>query len=233
MRFALLRRSQRHLFPLSDGTVRLQAPAHGDFSQWRALRAESASFLQPWEPKWPFDDLTAQGFRRRLNRYELEADRETGYTAFIQNCATGELVGGLSLTNIRQGASRSCTLGYWMGERHAGKGLMRRSVTLVLDAVFTRLQLSRVEAACLPENTRSIALLGRCGFHEEGIAREYLEINGVRRDHLLFATLASEHASLEANGQTLDAVQTEGLESLADNPAAQPIAAGKHTGFMV
>ncbi len=83
-------------------------------------------------------------------------------------------------------------LGYWMGVHHAGKGHMLKAVPAVLDFAFHDLKLKRVEAARLPRNITSINLLKKSGFGEEGYAREYLEINNVREDHILFAILGSE-----------------------------------------
>ncbi|NJN00832.1 MAG: 30S ribosomal protein S5 alanine N-acetyltransferase, partial [Aquincola sp.] len=47
--------------------------------------------------------------------------------------------------------------------------------------------LRRVQANVLPDNTRSLALLDRLGFAREGLAREYLFIDGAWRDHVLTA----------------------------------------------
>jgi len=68
---------------------------------------------------------------------------------------------------------------------------MTAAVRLILPFAFDHLKLHRVEAACLPSNAASIALLRRCGFREEGLARRYLRINGQWQDHLLFAQLAA------------------------------------------
>jgi ribosomal-protein-alanine N-acetyltransferase len=69
---------------------------------------------------------------------------------------------------------------------------MSAALPLVLDFAFDRLRLHRVEAACLPSNVPSRALLLHTGFHEEGYARNYLLIDGKRQDHLLFAILRED-----------------------------------------
>ena len=50
----------------------------------------------------------------------------------------------------------------------------------------------RLEAACIPANTASIALLEKTGFKREGYARGYLCINGLWQDHLLYARLQDD-----------------------------------------
>jgi ribosomal-protein-alanine N-acetyltransferase len=173
----------------------LRAPVADDYQAWKALRQESADFLVPWEPRWPADDLTRTGYRRRLERYDRESAAMTALTWFIFAQDDGKLYGGLTLSNIRHGAAHSCQLGYWMGVPFAGKGIMARAVRLVLADAFGRIGMERVEAACLPQNERSIRLLEHAGFTREGYLRAYLEINGERRDHLLYAILRSDFLS--------------------------------------
>jgi len=102
------------------------------------------------------------------------------------------LVGGVGLSNLRRGVSETASLGYWIGEPHARQGLMTAALPLVLDFAFERLRLHRVEAACLPTNVPSRALLLRTGFQQEGYARNYLLIDGKWQDHLLFAILRED-----------------------------------------
>ena len=115
-----------------------------------------------------------------------------GYALFIFSAASGALVGGLTLCNVRRGVTQACTLGYWIGAPHAHKGYMTAAVRAVIPFVFDSLELHRLEAACLPANVASIKLLERTGFIREGMARRYLKINGVWQDHLLYALLDSD-----------------------------------------
>ena len=93
------------------------------------------------------------------------------------------------MSNIRRGVSQSCSLGYWIGEPYARQGYMTKGVRAIIWFVFDVLRLHRLEAACLPENKASAALLTRTGFQYEGLARRYLKIDGVWQDHWLFALL--------------------------------------------
>ena len=72
---------------------------------------------------------------------------------------------------------------------------MGAALPLVLDFAFDRLRLHRVEAACLPSNEPSRAVLLRTGFGQEGYARRYLQIDGKWQDHLLFAILREDWRS--------------------------------------
>ena len=170
----------------------LRPPLPQGFVPWAELREKSRTFLVPWEPTWPVDDLTRSAYRRRLRRQAEEMERDEAFPFFVFRSSDHTLLGGLTLGQIRRGVSQTGTLGYWMGEAYAGQGYMSRAVRATLVWAFATLRLHRIEAACLPHNDRSIRLLERCGFKREGYARAYLRINGAWQDHVLFAILDSD-----------------------------------------
>ncbi len=175
----------------------LRAPVATDYAAWAVLRMESREFLTPWEPVWNEDDLTRTSFRLRVKRAAREIATDEAYSLFIFDTRSDILLGGLTLGLVRRGVAQACTLGYWMGERHAGKGHMTEAVRGALRFAFQDLALHRVEAACLPNNLPSKRLLERVGFQSEGMARAYLRINGSWADHLLYAALSSDRLPME------------------------------------
>ena len=102
------------------------------------------------------------------------------------------MLGGVTLSQLRRGVTQSCSLGYWIGESFSRKGYMTAGLAALVDFIFDEVRLNRIEAACVPTNLASKALLLRTGFTLEGYARQYLCINGIWCDHLLFALLASD-----------------------------------------
>ena len=172
----------------SEGLL-LRAPRMDDYVDWAQLRQESRSFLAPWEPVWPVDDLTRQSFRRRMKRSHDDMIADLAYTLFIFEPTTGSLMGGMTLGNVRRGVSQSATLGYWMGQPFAGRGIMTKAVRVMKVFAFEKLGLRRIEAGCIPNNIASIRVLEANGFEREGYAREDLCIAGVWQDHFLYACL--------------------------------------------
>jgi len=169
--------------------VVLRTPQMTDFEEWAAVREASRDFLTPWEPIWPDDDLTRGAFRRRLKRYAEDLRSDQGYAFLIARESDGALVGGVTLANIRRGVAQAGSLGYWMGQPFARRGYMTAAVRAIIAFAFASLKLHRLEAACIPTNVASIGLLEKTGFVREGYAREYLCINGIWQDHLLYARL--------------------------------------------
>ena len=181
-------------FRLVGERVYLRAPERVDWEAWASLRGRSRNFLEPWEPSWPADALSRLSFRSRIARYAEDWRGDQAYNFFIFS-HDDALVGGIGLSNVRRGVSETASLGYWVGEPFARQGFMTAALPLVLDFSFDRVRVHRVEAACLPTNVPSRALLTRIGFQQEGYARQYLCIAGKWQDHLLFAILREDWRS--------------------------------------
>jgi ribosomal-protein-alanine N-acetyltransferase len=181
-------------YRLTGDQVFLRPPERGDYEAWASLRAGSRDFLAPWEPTWPPDALSRASFRARIARYAEDWRTDQAYNFFIF-ALDEELVGGIGLSNVRRGVSESASLGYWVGQPFARRGYMTAALPLVIDFGFERLGLHRLEAACLPSNIPSRALLAKAGFRQEGHARGYLCIAGQWQDHLLFAILRGDRAA--------------------------------------
>ncbi len=177
---------------LTGERVLLRAPERGDWQIWAELRGQSREFLTPWEPSWPSDALSRASFRRRIARYAMDWRTDQGYSLFLFRRSDEAILGGIGLSHVRRGVAETASLGYWIGEPYARQGYMTEALRLMLDFAFQKLRLHRVEAACLPTNLPSRALLRKVGFREEGYAEKYLCIDGKWQDHVLFAILREE-----------------------------------------
>jgi ribosomal-protein-alanine N-acetyltransferase len=168
-----------------EGVI-LRPPRPSDYPEWRELRAASRSFLQPWEPTWPADDLSRAAFRRRLAAYQRDRDLGAAYPFFVTRPDDGALTGGITLSNVRRGVAQMGSVGYWCGRPFVRQNLTLSALRALSAFAFRTLALHRLEAACIPENHASRSLLAKAGFAEEGYAKAYLKINGEWRDHVLF-----------------------------------------------
>ncbi|WP_039020064.1 GNAT family N-acetyltransferase [Halocynthiibacter namhaensis] len=170
----------------------LRPPQHGDFREWAALRRNSAEFLTPWEPAWSPDHLSRKGFTNRVYWARRSIAQGTAVPLFIFRRSDNYLIGAITMDTIRRGPAQAATLGYWIGQGFARQGYMREAILSVEHFAFRSLDLSRLEAACLPENKPSRGLLERSGFKYEGVAQSYLQINGRWRTHVLYANLRGD-----------------------------------------
>jgi [ribosomal protein S5]-alanine N-acetyltransferase len=103
-----------------------------------------------------------------------------------------ELVGQMSVSNVIRGALRSCSVGYWVDSRVAGRGIAPTALALVIDHCLTEVRLHRVEINIRPENQASLRVVEKLGLRREGYHERFLDIDGTWRDHLTFAITAEE-----------------------------------------
>lgn len=186
---------------LDGARVSLQPPAMKDWRDWCHVRARNESYLKPFEPVWPQNCLTKDFFRRRLRRQKWDWQQQMARYFLIRRHDDNALIGGININNLQLGAARHGSLGYWIDQQNQGQGYMDEAIGLVLSYAFTGLGLMRVHAACVPENEKSKRLILRCGFKEEGFAPAYLQINGVWRDHHLFAMTRDDYLSASGIGR--------------------------------
>ncbi|MBV2361674.1 GNAT family N-acetyltransferase [Thalassococcus sp. CAU 1522] len=177
---------------LETERLTLRPPQHADYTPWSTLRRESAGFLTPWEPTWASDHLSRRAFTNRVYWASRAITSGTALPLFLFRRDDARLVGAVTLDNIRRGPAQAGTLGYWVGAPFARQGLMSEALSAVVHHAFQKLDLSRLEAACLPENLASRGLLERNGFKYEGVAQSYLQIDGRWRTHVLYAALRSD-----------------------------------------
>lgn len=183
---------RRRKVRIETDRMTLRPPGHSDFRGWVALRQSSAQFLVPWEPAWSVDHLSRKAFTNRVYWAQRSISGGTALPLFLIERDGGNLLGAITLDNIQRGPAQAGTLGYWIGETHARQGFMREAIEGVVHYAFQTMDLSRIQAACLAENTASRGLLEKCGFKYEGVAQSYLQINGRWRNHVLYANLRAD-----------------------------------------
>jgi len=178
----------------------LRPPMHSDFRAWTSLRRLSADFLILWEPSWSGDHLSRKAFANRVYWSQRSIASGSAVPLFLTRRDDEALLGAITLDNIRRGPAQAGTLGYWIGEPFARHGYMREAIEALTHHAFTALDLSRIEAACLPENAASRGVLEKSGFKYEGVAQSYLQINGRWRNHVLYANLRADRRGRTSAG---------------------------------
>ena len=178
--------------PLRHGHVQLVEPCRRHYEAWAVLRETSRHHLEPFEPAWAANELSAASYRRRLRRYRSDRRLGTGAAFLIERASDNVLLGGVTLTNLRRGVTQSASVGYWIGLPYVRQGYASDALSAMLHHAFGALELNRIEAACMPSNRASLAVLERAGFRREGIARRYLKINGIFQDHVVLARLRDD-----------------------------------------
>ena len=176
---------------LRHGEVTLRPLEPGDARSFRDVRARNADWLRPWDatvpPNVPGRAPTFRALARRLARLARE-----GLAMPFALEVEGQFAGQVTVNNIVRGSAQWASIGYWIDQRYAGRGIMPLAVAMAIDHLFFVEGLHRVEIAIRPENTNSLRVVEKLGMHQFGLAPRYLHIDGDWRDHRLFAITAEE-----------------------------------------
>ena len=129
---------------------------------------------------------------REYRAYLLRARRSNQESFFVVDVESGDLAGVVNINDIVRHSELSGRLGYYAFVPHAGKGLLREGLNLVIERAFREFGLHRLEANVQPGNRRSIALVEGLDFRREGKARGFLKIGNRWRDHERWALLKEE-----------------------------------------
>ena len=191
---------RRRSVSILTARLSLRLPEHRDFREWAKLRHESKAFLSPWEPIWAPDHLSRASFTNRVYWSQRAVKNGNAVPLFVFHKEAGQLVGAITLDNIRRGPSQMGTIGYWVGQQYARQGFMSEAIIAMVAHAFGALDLSRVESACLPDNVASRGVLEKAGFKYEGVAQSYIQINGRWRNHVLYAALRGDRRGRSSAG---------------------------------
>jgi ribosomal-protein-alanine N-acetyltransferase len=166
-------------------TLRLARPGMQE-AMARFLSDNFAGHLDRWSPPATTAFFAEAFWRERLAVAveEFHAGRAVRFVLQAKG-ADGPILGTCNYTNIVRGPFLACHLGYQISAVHQGRGLMSEALRATNAFVFDLIRLHRIMANYRPENVRSGRLLERLGFVREGIAKDYLFIDGAWRDHVL------------------------------------------------
>ncbi|WP_432476566.1 GNAT family N-acetyltransferase [Nocardioides sp. GXQ0305] len=174
-----------------SGEVTLRPLARSDRAAWREIRRRNAAWLAPWDATVPpGGSPRATSFGVLVRRLQRMARQGTTFPFAIE--VEGRFVGQLTVSNIVRGSAQFASMGYWLDQAYAGRGIMPRAVAMAIDHCFARAGLHRIEICIRPENTNSLRVVEKLGLHEVGLAPRFLHIDGAWRDHRIFAVTVEE-----------------------------------------
>jgi len=176
---------------LSSGPVVLRPLRYSDSRAWRDARRRNADWLRPWDATVPpGSDARLTTFRSLVWRLRRQGGAGTTYAFALE--VDGSFAGQVTVNNIVRGSAQFASVGYWLDQRYAGRGVMPRAVAMAVDHCFFAAGLHRIEIAIRPENSNSLRVVEKLGLREVGFAPRYLHIDGAWRDHRIYAVTVEE-----------------------------------------
>lgn len=171
--------------------MRLRPIHQKDRAVWRRARQANAVWLGRWDATAPSrSHAQPRSFAAmvRQMRGEARAGRQLPFVMEFRD----RFVGQVTVSNIVRGSAQFGSIGYWIDEGYAGRGITPRAVAMAIDHCFGPVGLHRIEVAIRPENTSSLRVVEKLGINEVGFAPRFLHIDGDWRDHRIFAITREE-----------------------------------------
>lgn len=175
---------------LRHGSIRLRPMRRRDARAWREVREYNAQWLRPWESTSP-DGVAFPTFGAMVRANNRMARQGLSIPLIIE--VDGRLAGQITLACLVWGSLRSGAVGYWIDQRHAGRGIVPVATAMLCDHAVYGLGLHRIEVNIRPENHASLRVVEKLGFRDEGLRQRYLYINGTWCDHRTFALTSEEY----------------------------------------
>ena len=173
-----------------DDEVSLRLFNKDDAEEFYDLTISSKSYLKEWLGWLDYTksvEDTAQNIISRCN----ELVDNGGYPLSFAIIYKGEIAGTIGFNEIHK-ANKIGVVGYWLGEKYQGKGIMSKTLKALINYGFNDLKLNRVEIRVAVENKKSRALPEKFGFKEEGKIRQAEWLYDHYVDHVIYGLLANE-----------------------------------------
>lgn len=159
-----------------------------DAEELLQVQVENKDFFEKYAMKRDKDFYTLEGHQKRLQMFAENAKQDLDYFFGIFT-NEDDLIGTINLFAVMRGSIQSAFVGYFLDNKHNGRGYTTEAVKLIVKYAFEELKLHRVEAGVMPRNIGSIRVLEKAGFEKEGLARKNVKINGKWEDHQQMAII--------------------------------------------
>ena len=176
---------------LFTARLRLCAPHVDQAAAVADFYARNRAHFAPWDPPADADFYDEAYHRAALQRAELAFATGTAYRYWLQPIGDPtRVIGSVHFSSVARGPFQSCSLGYALDQAFEGQAMMSEALRCAIGEMFSpNINLHRIQAAYRPENWRSAEVLKRLGFQEQGLADDYLFIDGAWRAHRIAALL--------------------------------------------
>ena len=151
----------------------------------------NSSVFEKYEPLLG-DDFYTLNHQKNILDYEYKNILKLNIVRFwiFEKDNPSKIIGTVSYRNIVRPIYSSCTVGYKIDSDYVNKGYCTEALKSSMDIIVNELGIHRIEALVQPDNYPSIHVLEKLGFEKEGLLRDKIMLQDVRKDHFMYAYLA-------------------------------------------
>ncbi|WMT39701.1 GNAT family protein [Paenibacillus sp. D2_2] len=139
--------------------------------------------------KFPSITLKVDDSRNFIENVRMRFARNEGYWLGIW--MENKLVGSIGFIYLDQ-ENKKTEIGYWIGKEYEGRGIITKTVKVLIEYVFNNLTFNKIEIGVATDNLRSRSIPEKLGFKLEGTIRDYEYINGKYHDRLIYGLKSNE-----------------------------------------
>jgi len=132
---------------------------------------ESRDFLKAWMP-FALNEQSIEDSELHCRRSLANFIMRTDMTLSIYSRDQKTFIGSTGFHRINW-EGPCVEIGYWVGEKHSGKGYVTEAVNAMTRYAFEVIKAVRVEIRCDSINLKSLAVMQRLGFAQEGILKSH------------------------------------------------------------
>ncbi len=99
----------------------------------------------------------------------------------------GYAVGGIGLHEKEDIFRKNLEIGYWLGEKYWGRGIVTEAVKAVTEFGFENFDVKRIYASVFETNPPSMKVLEKSGYKLEAILKKSVFKHGLVMDEYIFA----------------------------------------------
>lgn len=129
---------------------------------------KNREYLREWLP-WVDSNTTIEETRILIKSTDDQHNQNFGFQCSIW--FRGEIAGIIGFHKI-DWMNRNVEIGFWLGEKFQGNGIITKCCKVLLDIAFYDYDLKRVQIRAATGNKKSNAIIERLGFIKEGVARQ-------------------------------------------------------------
>jgi len=168
-----------------DETLQLELIAENHAETIFNIVNNCRPYLKKWLPWVDFTvsvDNTMNFIKSSLKRHS--ENNGFGFVIIFNN----DVVGVIGLPAVDH-ANKTTSIGYWLGEKFQGHGIMTKACKALTEYCFDSLELNRVVINCATENFDSQAIPERLNFTKEGTCKQGEFLNGKFVDYYVYSRL--------------------------------------------
>ncbi len=137
---------------------------------------------------WPYRLKDAKNF---LKKRQKSYRNKSHFTFGIELRDRKGVIGCISLDKVNF-EHQNAEIGYWLGSKYWGRGIMTEAGKLILNFAFKKLKLHRIYGFSFGDNPASQIIFKNSGFKKEGFLRQAHWRFGRWRDDVCYGLLSKE-----------------------------------------